>query len=646
MNIRLQRLQVTTRQSLEEVTFSRAITFLHGPVGTGKSSVARLVDFCLGGRLERTPAIQLEFVAARLYAVLGGHDRQFERTSSDPSHVRVTWERGQEMGSVNAPLEATATPIIGDNVFNLSDVVFWLCGLEPIKVRKSKQDDESKLVRLSIRDLLWYCYLKQERLDSSFYRLEDTYKRYKSMDAMRFVTGLYSERLNELEARLGSAQESQRTKREAVVQIRRFLKEFDLATEVDLDMQLQQLNVELDAARRGRTELEQQHSSRTHVTEPMRIRLRELGQEIEVRRAALADLYQRIRDQESLRSELITAKVKAARVESASTLLAGVRFEKCPCCGTKVTSDRFAPTQACYLCGQNEEPPQAAAQTEALQRDLNSRIDDLEDAIGRHRREVTRGERAVGRLLTTKADLDQELTAELVKYDSAFVSVVREADRSVATLQERITAMQRMARFPAAIQELERDAGNLQGEIDIVRSAIKAERERLQHADVNITAIEDTFFKIMRTVTFPGVDENDRVEINPRNWLPRVIHGEDGQVEWSFFDAGSGGKKTLFNVCYALAVHQVALENGLPLPTFLMVDSPTKNISRDINREMVSALYRYAYELADPNGLGLQLIVIDSVLVAPEDSGVPFSSRLMNHGDPHNPPLISYYIGP
>jgi hypothetical protein len=124
------------------------------------------------------------------------------------------------------------------------------------------------------------------------------------------------------------------------------------------------------------------------------------------------------------------------------------------------------------------------------------------------------------------------------------------------------------------------------------------------------------------------------------------VHGEDEDIAWGFFDAGSGGKKTLFNVCYALAVHQVAIEDGLPLPTLLIIDSPTKNISRDINAALVASLYRYIFKLAATAKGRLQLILIDSDLAVPDNQMFDFRSRLMAHGDPDHPPLISYYVGP
>ena len=98
MNIRLVHLVVRTRKTVEEIPFSESVTFLYGPVGTGKSTVARLVDFCFGGDLERTPAIQHEFVSVLLWAKLGEYECEFERGAEDVQAVRVTWTRGEKIG--------------------------------------------------------------------------------------------------------------------------------------------------------------------------------------------------------------------------------------------------------------------------------------------------------------------------------------------------------------------------------------------------------------------------------------------------------------------------------------------------------------------------------------------------------------------
>ena len=58
MKIRLAELHVSFKKSKESIKFAD-FSYFYGQMGAGKSTIARLVDFCLGGDLgenEMTPA--------------------------------------------------------------------------------------------------------------------------------------------------------------------------------------------------------------------------------------------------------------------------------------------------------------------------------------------------------------------------------------------------------------------------------------------------------------------------------------------------------------------------------------------------------------------------------------------------------------
>ena len=647
MKIQLRHLIVRTRRTTEKISFSETVTFLHGPVSTGKSTVARLVDYCLGSKkLEDTPALQQEFVAAELALFLGDYECTIERAADDMQSVRLTWYGpGDDFGSVNAPLLTQDEPLIeSKEVYNFSDLIFHLCGVSPIKVRQRSRDPESPLIRLSFRDIWWYCYLDQTRLDSSFFRLEDPNRGRKSQDAMRFFTGLYSERLSQLEAERMRTKDEQRAKREAVRQIRDFMTRFELGSERDLIDQLQTAKQELNEAEKKQTELEHKRSTQIHPTDTLRDKLRQLSAEIESLQQAVADSKEMIAEQKALRAELITAKIKAERSDRAKIILEGVHYRRCPECGWDV-SDRPHNDMQCPLCG-STHPADAdvkSLELEALRRDLNERIDQIKDSIARREHELSRTERQLEQVRQQKASLDKRLQEELVRYDSAFVESIRNTEREIASLVERIKFLQQLQQMPKAINELEVEAGALQGQIDLLETSVTEERNRLHAADLNIAAIAEEFKRIMLSVFFPGVLAEDKVTINPRNWEPKVLHGDQ---EWNFFNAGSGGKKTLFNVCYALAIHSVALERNMPVPSILIIDSPTKNISEDENPELVKSLYAEIYKFArDQNGHMLQFLLIDSDLVEPDSELPGFSERRMA-GESDAPSLIPYYSGP
>lgn len=84
----------------------------------------------------------------------------------------------------------------------------------------------------------------------------------------------------------------------------------------------------------------------------------------------------------------------------------------------------------------------------------------------------------------------------------------------------------------------------------------------------------------------------------------------------------------------------------MPVPSILIIDSPTKNISEDENPELVRSLYSEIYRLArGHNGRSLQFLLIDSDIVRPTTDLAGFLERRMA-GEPNAPSLIPYYSGP
>jgi DNA repair exonuclease SbcCD ATPase subunit len=649
MRIRFFTLTIQCRESREVIPFSPQVTFFHGQTGAGKSSIARMLDVCLGGNLEKTPAVRKEVVSVSLDAQLGDTRVVLERESLDSNQVHVSWsdEQGHEHHLL-APIRPANTPILGDNVYNLSDLIFHFCGVTPIKVRKSKSDEGSPLIRLSFRDIMWYCYLDQDHLDSSFFRLKEPVIEAKSRDVMRFIVGYYTERLQELEIQLEGLVRDRDAKIETTKQMRAFLDRLGYATEQQIRDEVRTAEHELRDAEQKRGAIHNNFQGNTHFVDTLRQQLRTMSDTVDNEQRVRVELEQRLTDQQGLRAELVTARVKLARHESASFVLEGVAFAACPMCGTPVEqSPPDAPEGHCPLCKSDPSTRSQvveAERNEQAKRDLESRIEELENSIDRAKRSFAKQVERVERLRGEKSALDQRLVADLRDYDSAFVAEVRELDRQIATLRERLRSLERMKTLPDAIEQLSREVDQSRAEEERIRREMESERRGLTTAGEVIGDIEKTYLEVLLRVGVPGVRHNDTVHINRRNWIPVIQEEGDEEVVWSFFDTGSGGKKTLLNVCYALAVHQVAARRSLPLPTFLIIDTPMKNISEDVNRDIFEAFYRCLYEVAASDMAACQMIIIDKEYIAPPEN-IHIVERFMTPDQPEYPPLISYYRG-
>ena len=143
---------------------------------------------------------------------------------------------------------------------------------------------------------------------------------------------------------------------------------------------------------------------------------------------------------------------------------------------------------------------------------------------------------------------------------------------------------------------------------------------------------------------FPALSNSDSLQINRRNWMAYIFPRGDESLSYTLSGAGSGGKKTLFNICYAIGLHRLSEELNLPLPLFVIIDSPMKNIGTEVNKDIFIAFYKHLYGLLSTTMLKTQVIIIDTELSVPT-SDLEFTERLMVAGDAEHPPLIPYYTG-
>jgi hypothetical protein len=648
MKLHLHSLKLTCQNSEELVEFANDVSFFHGTLSTGKSSIARLVDFCLGGDLEQTTALRRELVSAQLSMTIGEHEVLLERNRGE-NQVRVIWKDPDDLSfTVLIRAKGDGAPVLGENIVNLSDLLFHLLGHSIIRVRKRTGDDESPMVRLSFRDLFKFCYLEQEELDSSFFRLNTPILAEKSKDALNFFTGYFSETLSALETEFDRLRSEQRAKREAAERIRVFLAKFEYESEAQIQGELGNVQREIENLL-GQLNLDNTaYLSETHFVDEQRDQLRELSDRLQAEKEVISDIDQHLEEQRELRSELISMKFKTARADRAKAVLGGSGFDHCPNCGQVVSSGRNPNEGSCYLCLQPLQPDERKQLTpSSIQNDLDARIEDLEASLRRHESARRRQAARITELTATKARLDSEVAELLRAYESNRLARTRDAERRLATLRERARFLARIREMPNAVAAMLNEADAISSDLDRLGREIANEQQRLSFADRNFSALAENFFEALLAVRVPGVERNDKVVFNRRTLIPEIWPGGDEDQAYSFYTSGSGGKKTLITICFALALHQTAAINNMPVPTVLIIDTPLKNITPDINPELVEAFYRYLYSKAEDQLREHQLIIIDQTLVRPpEGSSLEFSDRYMTTGDPAHPPLISYYSGP
>lgn len=650
MKFRLNSLVLNLRR--EEATIEFAdVSYFWGQMGAGKTSIMRLVDYCLGGDIELSPAMQNEFVSVSLNLSLAQSDVTIERPR-DAERVIATWGSADDGFQVSLPARKAEGEILpGTGVEQLSDLLFWLSGVTPPRVRKSKTREDSDTARLSMRDLLWYCYLDQDEIDSSFFHLEEGapfYKRLKSRDVLRYVIGFHDERVAELEAALDQLRGQRQALSATIAGLTRVLKEVGVESEAQISdrvavlrAQADRLQDDIDAAR----QMADAERQTTHAVDQLRDRARSLGQEIARISDAVNDLRQaQDRDRRHLH-EIETLSLKFRRSISAKAVLIGVAFESCPRCAQRLP-ERDA--GCCRVCGQADRIEAVdPTETAIVERDAKVRIAELTELLSKHEERLGQLTRDREVLQATKARMERERNEALSRYDTAYLSSMIASERERASLLQEADNLVGLLRLPQMVEAQREKLSEIAGQEQRLRMELKAAREAAEGDQTNLDGLKGLFLDCLVRAGVPGITPEDRVEIPMPSFFPEVFGPRPEDVAVTTFGTlSSGGKKTLFKCCFAIAVHRLAVQLGAPLPELLIIDSPMKNISERENRDQFEGFYRLLYELKEDELQRTQFVLVDKEFSAPGE-GYKFTliERHMRPGDKENPPLITYYEG-
>ncbi len=648
MKLTVNKLHLTLHKSKELIALPR-ITYFYGPIGSGKSSIGRLIDFCLGGSYEWTPALQSEMVAATVDLSISGKPLSLHR-DRDSNNITATWQENDATLQVLIPARSGKNEVLPETgVAVLSDLLFNLAKEEAPYVRRRKGTPEERLERLSFRDLFRFCYLDQDGMDNAFFQLNsDNYPlRAKSVDALRYVLGYRTEQVAELESQLQAVREERLGLQSGGQALAKALAEAGLDDVAAYDARIELTKADIDRARTAAQAARNQRQPAPHAAEELQHKARSLAQELMALGQASVDLDTRIGELERHSNELQMLSVRFQRTASARMVLGGVDFLSCPRC-TQALPKREP--QLCTVCGQTEHITEAEgslSQT-VVNEDLRSRQAELKETLMRMRAQRRAVQSRTAEISSERTATDRALAERLRDYDSAFLSQALEHERVVATLEQQLNALLKYRKLPDVLQEQQARAEALKIDEVELRTKLESTRKAAFKDRKNLELLGELFLDCLVRAKFPDVKPTYTVEIDPTTFFPRIPLGvQEAIVVLSFDNAGSGGMKALFKTCYALALHRLCERIGDDhLPSVLIIDTPTKNVSSVENPAVIAAFFRLVYELAANELMDTQFVIIDNEFNAvPEGLPLKVVSRHMVNGDSESPPLVPYLSG-
>jgi hypothetical protein len=637
----------------DEAGAPRSLSVVAGAFSTGKSSVLEFVAYCLGaGHHPQHPEILRKVRSALLEVELAGQPHVIERAVGEPS--TAAFVRAGRLGDIETPpMERRMIRPPGDPA-SLSSLLLSFSGLEGVELREAPSQAESGTDPLSIRDLLWLCYMPNERLDDKNLLFENsTMKRLKLRQVVDVVFGVHDDkavelgrRVKELESRLGRARAEYATSQA-------FLDEQELGTRIQVELAREEATRVLAETNRALNELDHRIRAASGFAADLRSRHREAARHAQQAAALLRDRQTQVRRLIPLRAQYAADITKLTMLAEARMLFDPLQVRVCPACLTPLRQPPHIADGHCTLCNSGiagPETDQSGAGVAVDSTTAASHTGSDESMANRTepKFDVSSELRATKARLAEITQYVEELDTELGRLQSAALEAENEEAEvaravDVATneavspflsqrddlMRRRQTAVSHLEQSRTAIRmldSLDRRAtavGRLEASLRVLRSELQGATAQPDRNDV-IHRVSQRYAAILTAWRYPKLEQ----AFVDSNLVPHMRGS-------SYAHASSGGR-TLISLAWILAIFEIAWETGSAHPGFLMIDSPQKNLGQGGDRDTnfadsvaVADFYRHLHDWLAGPGAGAQILVVDNAPPSSVDDDivVRFSRR-------------------
>jgi hypothetical protein len=628
----------------------RSLSVVAGAFSTGKSAVLEFIAYCLGGvNHPQHPEVLRRVRSALLEVELGGQPHVIERAVGEPS--TAAFVRPGRLGEIETPpMEKRVIKPAGDPA-SLSSLLLSYCGLEGVQLREAPTQTESDTDPLSIRDLLWLCFLPNERLDDKNLLFESSpMKRLKLRQVVDVVFGVHDNkavelgrRVKELETRLARARTEYATTQE-------FLDEQELGTRIQVALTQEEAERALTTAERALTDLDNRIRAASTFAAELRGRHRDAARRARQAAGLLRDRDTQLRRFIPLRAQYADDITKLTMLAEARVLFDPLQVKVCPACLTTLRGAPHIADGRCTLCtsevaeleaepGENGNTGNGIAPaastgsdgamtaatfdvsselraTKARLAEITQYVEDLQTELGRL-------QNASEASVTEEAELARAVDAATNEAVSPFLSqrddVMRSRQTASANLDRARTAIKMfdsLDRRASAVTRLEASLKALRGELE--QATTQPDRNDVIHR------ISERYNAILTRWKYPKLEQ----AFIDNNLVPHMRGS-------SYTHASSGGR-TLISLAWSLAIFEIAWETGSDHPGFLMIDSPQKNLGQGGDRDAefadsvaVADFYKHLHDWLAGPGQGAQVLVVDNAPPATVDDDivVRFSRR-------------------
>lgn len=595
-----------------EVNFKEGLNIIYGDSDTGKSSILNLINYCLGSnKVDFYDEIEITGKYCLLEVALRGIVYTIRRDIFKPNNEIEVFKCSYDKIDEFFPqyFSPNYSKTSEDGYF--SDFLLSSMNIPIIKLKEAPTKHDSKMVRLSFRDIFKYNFLDQDKIGSKkifgdnpvlIVKLKETFKlMYNVLDTQILeLESIITEKIN-LKKELENKNKS----------VSSFLKETEIESLKDLTLKLESIDGELiilnddlkvidkeiikdsEDLNYLRKEIQQKESEISEISQDLNVNQQEIRQNIALRNEYSNDI----------RKVIATLEVidKLPRIED--------RQADCPICEQSMSlsklKEHFTNSDATSIKGELNGLRRRKKEIAKIYDVLKESIENKEHQIKTRTKELE--------------ELRYLLDKQSIDIVSPFINRRDALSHRAGNLESDRKNLKHFYKIRIQQSINDDEIKDLDGKINEHNETLKTLKENAPKLD---DVFKDLGIKLKDFVNFVGVKNAQNVTISPKTYLPTIRNREYEQIT-------SGGVRTITSVGYFISLMLYASENSVNYPSFLMTDTIAKYIGKTKDKDLVETdimediaegmndskkyenMYRYLISL-NKSSNSFQMIIVDN----------------------------------
>ena len=584
------------------INLDKRLLFIYGATATGKTLLAELISYGLGKKelgiveeLKQFERMQLEIETETGKYVIS---RSIKKQSGSVAC---------KSGSLEDFDENTATKLQltgGDATTQFSWFLLDKTNIPAMKSLPHNISASSKPSLISFRDIFNFCYLSQDRIDSSkLFGLDEVFELPKAIDAFEVMFNIkpIEESDKEMELLRITQKVSELTPK--IEYLKTFLNSYKVEKKHEVN---QNAEDELKAIKEKISKFDfNKVVSTEHKNDDKLDNINKLELELDKKKNKRLYYVDLINKWEQLLNTYKLEQNRIALTARASSLIDSIEFKLCPGCGQTISNND---SKHCSLCRReykikDEDERAINIQLKRLivrQDELFTEIQQAKDSTSNLDGEIELLQSEIketkeGYIARRKLNVDpkvkeyQELCLEAGKKEADI-----EFSRKLTSMMDRL-------------EDLKKEYQNAMEQKNIFTTDIEKIRDKSKSRKKKVREmISVKLNKLIKDAGIPAQYKTN-VAIDEKTYLPTI----DGE---SYLKVSSGGLKVYFMVAYFLSLIETALEfEDNHHPRLVIIDSIHKNIStkEKIDEQTIDLFFRKIIEIYQ-NHEGVQIIILDN----------------------------------